>query len=157
MEKMGNSHECLPAPALCSLQPLKHRCQAVGRPGLMHGGDNISKLTTSNSHLCFKSQPRGLHMPLSAVKQRQGKDNLQTNNLQINTGREGTKPTICYPFSGHGAHMAAPSFLCWKASLPAQDTGEFHQGSYIWKQQLLIPCIHIQTPNVLNSQNSYCN
>lgn len=57
-----------PAPAAAGLE--RPGCQAGGGPDLLHGGDIIFKLTTSNLHLCFKSRAQSLHMPLSAVKQR---------------------------------------------------------------------------------------
>ena len=55
-------------------------------------------------------------------------------------------------FQDTKGHVAAPPVLCWKAALPAQEMQEFHQGSHIWKQQLLIPRIPVQAPNVLNPQ-----
>lgn len=53
--------------------------------------------------------------------------------------------------------MQRDTWQLLKASPPARETQEFHQGSHIWKQQFFIPCIHIQAPNVLNSQTSYRN
>lgn len=58
------------SPALATAGPENPGRQAAGGHDLLHGGDGIFKLTTSDLHLCFKSQAWGLHMPLSVVKQR---------------------------------------------------------------------------------------
>lgn len=58
------------AAGVTATSPEHPGCQAAGGPDLLHGGDKILKLTTSDLHLWFKSQAWGLHMPLSVVKQR---------------------------------------------------------------------------------------